>query len=230
MEALNAAAAIGHPEAFMAKCRIGKDKKAPPALVTDGRIWCVVGMDVIPSLKAELDPAYVAEIMSTEALSSLLNDISKVKGRMCRVGADAAYPSEEEMRREYDRFKASAGDKEYKVAHILVVEKATAQQILERLARGERYEDLAKALSIDPGSAERGGDLDWSAPGNFVNEFAEAVLSTPVGTYSREPVHTPFGWHIVKVDAVRRAYIPGFQEIKESIRTQMRIKRAQQGR
>ena len=63
------------------------------------------------------------------------------------------------------------GDKEYKVAHILVEKEDEAKDIIAQLQKGGKFDELAKARSKDPGSKDRGGDLDWNAPG----ELREAV-------------------------------------------------------
>lgn len=61
---------------------------------------------------------------------------------------------------------------------------------------------------MDPGSSIKGGDLGWNAPSVYARAFASAVTATAPGSYAPAPVHTPYGWHIVKVDAVRAMKIP----------------------
>ena len=74
--------------------------------------------------------------------------------------------SDAEMKAEYDRFKAQAGDKEYHVRHILAETEADAKAIIAKLKAGSKFEDLAKG-SKDAGTANNGGDLDWAAPSSF---------------------------------------------------------------
>jgi peptidyl-prolyl cis-trans isomerase C len=76
--------------------------------------------------------------------------------------------SDAEIKTAYDQFKASKGDKEYHARHILVKTEKEATDIIAKLKGGAKFEELAKA-SQDPGSAANGGDLDWAAPGNYVN-------------------------------------------------------------
>ena len=99
------------------------------------------------------------------------------------------------------------------VRHILVspneiIDDETAQQRLNdalvRLEEGEEFGEIAKLLSDDPGSANNGGEMDWSGPGTFVPEFEEVVDAGEIGVVS-EPFKSRFGWHIVEV-LERRVY------------------------
>lgn len=125
--------------------------------------------------------------------------------------------SDEEVLKEYERLKA-VGTKEYHVMHIMVGDQDVAEQLVARLNKGEAFSDLAKTYSLDPGSSKKGGDLGWSAPSSYTPAFAAAVTATAPGSYTTTPVHTPFGWHIVKVDAVRAMNVPAFQQVKERLR------------
>ncbi len=82
--------------------------------------------------------------------------------------------------------------------HILVETEEEARQVRERILAGEDFAAVAKEVSKDPGSAEKGGDLGWFARGRMVAEFEEAAFNLPVGVLS-EPVKTNFGYHIIEV-------------------------------
>ena len=124
---------------------------------------------------------------------------------------------EEDLRKEYDVIKAQIGDKEYKVRHILVEKDDEAKDIIVQLQKGAKFDELAKARSKDPGSKDRGGDLDWNAPGGFVKPFADAMASQPKGKFSSTPVQTQFGYHVILVEDVREAKIPPFEEVKPQL-------------
>lgn len=79
---------------------------------------------------------------------------------------------------------------------------ALLQQIRKRLAQGEDFGDLAKLYSQDPGSAMKGGDLGWVAPGQMVPEFESVMATTPVN-YISPPFRTEFGWHVLQVQESR---------------------------
>jgi len=122
-----------------------------------------------------------------------------------------------ELRKEYDGIKAQIGDREYKVAHILVETEADAKDVIVELQKGAKFADLAKARSKDPGSKDRGGDLDWNAPANFVKPFADAMVKAEKGKFTPQPVQTQFGWHVILVEDVREAKVPSFDEVKPQL-------------
>ncbi len=122
-----------------------------------------------------------------------------------------------DLHKEYDQIKAQIGDKEYKISHILVDKEDEAKQIIADLQKGQKFADLAKAQSKDPGSKDKGGDLDWNPPANFVKPFADAVVATPKGKFTATPVQTQFGWHVIYIDDVRPAKVPTFEEVKPQL-------------
>ena len=85
-----------------------------------------------------------------------------------------------------------------KCSHILVKKQNEANKVLERLKKGESFVNLAKELSIDKGSAKRGGDLGSFGRGMMVKPFEEAAFKLKKGEISSEPVKTEFGYHIIK--------------------------------
>ena len=124
------------------------------------------------------------------------------------------------LRKEYETIKSQMGDKEYKVRHILLEKEDEAKDVIVELQKGTKFEKLAER-SKDPGSKANGGDLDWNAPGNFVKPFSEAMIKLPKGKFTTQPVQTQFGWHVIEVDDVRDAKIPGFDEVKPQIQQRM---------
>jgi peptidyl-prolyl cis-trans isomerase C len=129
-----------------------------------------------------------------------------------------------ELRKEYDAIKAQMGDKEFKVKHILVEKEDEAKDVIAQLQKGGKFDELAKARSKDPGSKDRGGDLDWNAPGGFVKPFSDAMVGTPKGKFTATPVQTQFGYHVILVEDVREAKIPSFDEVKPQL--QQRVQAA----
>lgn len=125
-------------------------------------------------------------------------------------------PSEVQVRQEYEAIKARIGDKEYKARHILVQKEEEAKAIIAKLNKGEKFEDLAKQ-SMDPGSKERGGELGWSTPAAYVKPFSEALTALQKGTYTKEPVKTDFGYHVIMLEDVRDLKLPTFEEAKGQI-------------
>jgi peptidyl-prolyl cis-trans isomerase SurA len=112
-------------------------------------------------------------------------------------------------------------EKQINVRHILVmpneiIDNETAEQMLVdahgRIVAGENFNELAKLLSDDPGSANNGGELGWAGPGTFVSEFQAEVDKLEIGELS-EPFRSPFGWHIVEI-LDRRIY-DNTEDLKE---------------
>lgn len=117
----------------------------------------------------------------------------------------------------YEEQKKSTGGKEYKVRHILVESEADAKDIAAQLKKGAKWEDLAKK-SKDPGSAQRGGELDWAGAGAYVKPFSDAMVKLDKGQMTDAPVQSQFGWHVIKVDDTRDAQFPPLEQVAPQIR------------
>jgi peptidyl-prolyl cis-trans isomerase C len=126
-----------------------------------------------------------------------------------------------ELKGEYDKFAAANGGKEYRARHILVEKEDEAKAIIAAIKGGAKFEDQAKAKSKDPGSGANGGDLDWANAASYVSEFSEAMIKLDKGQITDAPVKSQFGFHIIRVDDVRQAKLPTFEELKPQIAQQM---------
>jgi len=125
--------------------------------------------------------------------------------------------TEAEAQAEYDKVKASATGTEYHARHILVESEDTAKKLIAELKAGAKFEELAKANSKDPGSAENGGDLDFAKPDAYVPEFGKAMAALKKGEFTQEPVKTQFGFHIILLEDIREAKFPAFSEVKDQL-------------
>jgi peptidyl-prolyl cis-trans isomerase C len=121
-----------------------------------------------------------------------------------------------EVKAEYDKFKATTGDKEYHVRHILLETEQQAKDVIAKLKGGAKFEDLAKQ-SKDQGTANSGGDLDWATPASFPKEFSDAFVKLQKGGVTDTPVKTANGFHVIKVDDIRAAKLPTMEEVKPQI-------------
>ncbi len=124
------------------------------------------------------------------------------------------------LKAEYDKFAAANGGKEYRARHILVEKEDEAKAIIASISKGAKFEDIAQKQSKDPGSGANGGDLDWASAGSFVGEFSDAMAKLEKGQMTQAPVKTQFGFHIIRLDDVRQAQLPPFEEIKPQIAQQ----------
>ena len=124
--------------------------------------------------------------------------------------------TDDAVKKEYERIKAQS-TKEYKTRHILVEKEDEAKDIIAQLKKGASFEKLAAEKSNDPGSKANGGDLDWSMPSRFVKPFGDAMAKLKKGQITDTPVHTNFGWHVIRVDDERAAKLPNFDEAKPQL-------------
>ena len=182
--------------------------------------------------KAIRDDMINIEVMTQEAVKAGLDKNAEVVQQVelarqqVLVGAfvqDYAknHPiGEDQLKQEYDKLKAKLGSKEYNTRHILVETEAEAKDIIAQLGKKAKFEKLA-AKSKDAGSAAQGGSLGWAIPGNFVPEFANALLNLKKGEYTKEPVQSQFGWHVIKLDDTRDLKVPQFEEVKPQLQQRL---------
>jgi peptidyl-prolyl cis-trans isomerase C len=160
------------------------------------------GLDKNPDVVAQMDMArqavLVRALFESEVKANPITDL--------------------DLQKQYEDFKKSMGENEYKVRHILVDKEDEAKAIIADLGKGADFAKLAKEKSKDPGSKDNGGDLDWGPAGRYVKPFADAVTSQPKGQISQAPVKTDFGYHVIRVDDVRPLKVPAFAEMKEQFR------------
>lgn len=126
-----------------------------------------------------------------------------------------------EVTKEYERVKAQQGDKEYKARHILVETEDQAKAIIADLKKGGSFEDLASKNTQDPGTKERGGDLDWNVPSVFDKTFSDAMVKLEKGKFTETPVRTRFGYHVIRLEDVRPVQFPALAEVKPRIQQQL---------
>jgi peptidyl-prolyl cis-trans isomerase C len=142
-----------------------------------------------------------------------------------RVLADAASqkflkgqePTDAQLHAEYETAIASMDKTEYHARHILVSSKDQADQIIKKLKGGAKFEDLAKAQSLDTGSKANGGDLGWFTTSHMVKPFADAVKDLKKGEITPQPVQTQYGWHVIQLEDTREAAPPPFDQVKAQL-------------
>lgn len=174
-----------------------------------------------------------AEILAQQATKQGLDKDPAMQARFALVKTEilakaylASYVqshpiSEADLKAEYDKVKAKMGNKEYEVGHILVSSEAEAKEVIAQLnSKKAKFEDLAKKKSKDS-SAAKGGLIGWAAPGNLVKEFSDAMMQLKKGEYTKTPVQTKFGWHVIRVNNIRDLKLPPFDEVKDQLRGEM---------
>jgi peptidyl-prolyl cis-trans isomerase C len=128
--------------------------------------------------------------------------------------------TDEAIQKAYDE-QFSEVTKEYKARHILVKDEDKAKELVAELEQGADFGELAKANSTD-GSAAQGGDLGWFTPERMVKPFADAVVAQEKGQFSKEPVKSQFGYHIILVDDVRDQQAPALDAVRAALEAKLR--------
>ncbi len=125
-----------------------------------------------------------------------------------------------EIRARYDKeIAAQPPVNEVHARHILVKTKEEADAIVKKLDAGEDFQKLANENTKDPSGKTNGGDLGFFGPGQMVPEFEKAAMALEVGKYTKEPVQTQFGWHIIKLEDKRQQQPPAFDQVKDQAKS-----------
>lgn len=176
-------------------------------------------------LISELTDIYV---LSTQESAQELEDDPKVaaqielqtRGVLAQAVAAQFFTengvSEEEMRAEYSEQVKLASPLQYKARHILLPTQAAAIEVIKELDGGADFEEVANEKSTGP-SAPNGGDLGWFSPNQMVAEFSNAVAELEDGAYTKEPVQTQFGWHVILREESRETEAPPMDSVRDAL-------------
>ncbi len=124
--------------------------------------------------------------------------------------------SDDELKKYYESYTPDV-----KVRHILVNDEKTAKEVEAKLDKGEKFEDLAKKYSQDPGSAQKGGEMGWinnTARQSLVPEFVKSMDSLKVNEVS-EPVKSQYGYHIIEVTDKKEK--KSFDKMKDQLKKEL---------
>jgi len=130
--------------------------------------------------------------------------------------------SDDMVKAEYERIKATVAGTEYKARHILVEKEAEAKEIIARLRKEPgAFAKLAMEKSKDQGSKARGGDLGWFDLKRMVPEFGAAASKLEKGKFTQEPVRTQFGYHVILLEDSKPIEAPPMEEVKAQLSQQL---------
>jgi peptidyl-prolyl cis-trans isomerase C len=193
-----------------------------------------------PEFRAQVkDVLITREVLAQEAIKKGLDKNPEVQTQLDMAKQEfliRAYfddfiksntPSEEQTKAEYEKIKATqagTGNKtEYKARHILVKTDKEAKAIIASLdkSKGKNFAEIAKQKSLDTGSKKDGGALDWSDGSNYVKEFTEALVKLDKGSYTKQPVKTRFGYHIIMLEDSRPVEFPPYEQVKDRVQQEM---------
>ncbi|MGZ8216562.1 peptidylprolyl isomerase [Methylomagnum sp.] len=141
---------------------------------------------------------------------------------------NSAQVTDEELKKEYDQRIGPMTSSEFKAKHILVETEQAAKDVIAKLQKGEKFDALAKKLSKDPGSKDKGGDLGWFNPQQMVPPFSQAVMSLKNGETTKAPVQSQFGWHVIAREDSRDQPPPPFDTVKDQLKSLMQTQKLQQ--
>ncbi|AXE32294.1 peptidylprolyl isomerase [Chromobacterium phragmitis] len=206
--------------------------------ISDARIDVVVkmmeaqGQNVNPQARDQIKEQLVnAEVLRQEAVKKGLDKSPEFAAEVANMQAMAlasrlikdyekANPvSEADLKAEYDKQVAAIPEvKQYHARHILVKTEAEAKAVIEALKKGKAFDKLAKEKSMDPGSKNKGGDLEWQEASIFAAPFSEAMTKLAKGEVTAKPVKTEYGWHVIKLDDVRsQRNVPQLEEVRPQL-------------
>ena len=179
-----------------------------------------------------LDQLINSKLVLAEALKMKLVDDPLV-GRKMELAKDQviqeAYLNRElkgkindsSVKEEYNRFlKSNPKQDEIHARHMLVDSEDDAKALIEKLNKGANFADLAKDNNKGPEKA-KGGDLGWFTKDDMVAEFSDAAFKLKKGEYTRDPVKSPFGWHVILLEDRRERKAPKFEEVKDQLAMQL---------
>ncbi|ESZ77742.1 peptidylprolyl isomerase [Mesorhizobium sp. L103C105A0] len=176
---------------------------------------------------AALSAAIEIRVMAAQAVATGLDKDPEFQRRMAFLQQRALHGemvekgvvdkvTDAEVRARYDQEIASTPPvNEIHARHILVKTKEEAEAIIKQLDGGADFQKLANEHTSDPSGKTNGGDLGWFGPGQMVPEFDKAAVALEIGKYTKEPVQTQFGWHVIKLEDKRTKQPPAFDDVKD---------------
>ncbi|MUO79461.1 peptidylprolyl isomerase [Agrobacterium vitis] len=178
---------------------------------------------------AALSGAIDVKLLAGSAIGEKMQDDPAYKQRMAFI-ADRelhnAYfkkhvvdvTTDEEVKARYEKeIAALPKEQEIHARHILVKTEDEAKDVIKQLDGGKDFAELAKEKSTDSSGSD-GGDLGFFSKGRMVPEFEEAAFALKPGTYTKTPVKSQFGFHVIKVEEIRDAAPPKFEDVQQQVR------------
>ena len=174
-------------------------------------------LDVMVNSKLALQAATKANIQATPEYQKQLAELQDEVARQVYLEQKVNEKiTDADIQKVYDEYVANfEGEKEAKAKHILVDTEDLAKEIITKLDKGENFEDLARQYSKDQ------PDLGYFTAKMMVPEFSDAAFAMEKGTYSKQPVKTEFGYHVIFVEDFRDAEPLPLENLKEQIKVSL---------
>ncbi len=187
----------------------------------------------------KLFPALVKQLVSGKAVQILARkqglDKDPEIARQMQAAADQVLQSaalrravlpkvdEEAIKAQYDKeYAGKPGEPEVHARHILVDSEAKAKDIIAQLDKGGKFDELAKKNGDpkDP-ATQQGGDLGFFKKGDMLKEFSDVAFTLKPNEYTKTPVHTRYGWHVIQVLETRTSQPPTYDQVHDDIRQKL---------
>jgi peptidyl-prolyl cis-trans isomerase C len=170
-------------------------------MVDEGRRQKLQNDPEVKAIVARYEDEAIREVLVRRFLADKLSDEALKKRYAVEV---TKVPPSEELR----------------ASHILVKTEDEAKAIIKQLQGGTDFAKLAKEKSTDT-SAGNGGDLGYFGNGDMVPEFYAAAAKLKKGEYTKDPVKTQYGWHVIELTDRRTKAVPKFEEVKDQVKEQV---------
>lgn len=169
------------------------------------------------------------KLLSKSATEEKLDQTPEFKARMAQIAERELHNAyfkkhvvdvvtADEVKARYDKEIANLPqEEEVRARHILVKTEDEAKAVIAELDAGKDFVELAKEKSTDPNKSE-GGDLGYFGKGRMVPEFEAAAFALDKGAYSKEPVKSQFGYHVILLEDKRIAPPPPFEQVEPQVR------------
>ncbi|MDF1794469.1 MAG: peptidylprolyl isomerase [Thalassobaculaceae bacterium] len=181
-----------------------------------------------PMLNRAIDQILITKAARASGVADQDEVKAKIKEAADQVIAEAyltqtiaSEVTEEALRKRYDEaVGGQSGEEEAKARHILLESEDGAREVIAALDDGADFAKLAEQKSTGP-SAAQGGDLGWFKAGQMVPEFSEAAFALEPGAYTKDPVKSQFGWHVILLEEKRVADAPAFEQMHDQLTAEM---------
>lgn len=160
--------------------------------------------------------AYLSEYeISDEMLDRMLEEKLYYDGLMENLKKDITVDAEGYYNENTTQFNVAD---QVKASHILVKDEETAKEVIKKLDEGEAFADLAKKYSEDTANKNEGGELGYFTSDKMVPEFSTAAFALEPGEYTKEPVQTAYGYHIILCEDKQAAHQQTYEEVKDELK------------
>ncbi|MBL3589770.1 MAG: peptidylprolyl isomerase [gamma proteobacterium endosymbiont of Lamellibrachia anaximandri] len=185
-------------------------------------------MTVLNELANVLIVAQDAEAKNIDKRPEVAATLALLRAKLLTQTAIQEYvkanlPSDADQQKLYDEKYAEKSSVEYKARHILVKEEEQAKSLITELEQDADFAELAKTHSTGP-TGKNGGDLGWFDGDQMVKPFSDTVKTMEAGSYTKVPVKTQFGWHVILLEETRELPAPAIESVRKELMTELQQK------